>query len=254
MIRNRIIPILLFKNKGLYKTLKFKNPKYVGDPINAIKIFNDKMVDELVFFDITASKEKKSPNLILIRDIASECFMPLCYGGGINNLDIIREILNVGVEKVCLNSHAVKNPILIKDAANFFGSSTIVVSIDVKKNLFGKYSVYINGGEENTNIDPVNWAIKIEKMGAGEIIVNSIDRDGTLLGYDIPLLRSITSKVNIPVVASGGASSMEDFSKAIKSADVAAVAAGAYFVFHGKHRAVLISYPSEYEIDELNRH
>jgi len=168
MIRNRVIPIILLKNKGLYKTFKFKDPKYVGDPVNAIKIFNDKMVDELVFLDITASKEKRSPNMAVIRDIASECFMPLCYGGGVNSVEMIREILNVGVEKVCLNTNAVKNPMLIKDAANFFGSSTIVVSVDVKKNLFGKYSVYINGGEEKTNLNPVDWALKIRlKVIAG---------------------------------------------------------------------------------------
>ena len=251
MIRNRVIPILLLKNKGLYKTFKFKDTKYVGDPVNAIKIFNDIMVDELVFLDITASKEKRSPNMVVIRDIASEWFMPLCYGGSVNSVEMIREILNVRVEKVCLNTNAVKNPMLIKDAANFFGSSTIVVSVDVKKNLFGKYSVYINGGEEKTNLNPVDWALKIEELGAGEIILNSIDRDGTMLGYDIPLLHSVTSKVNIPVVAAGGASSMNDFSMALKEANVAAVAAGAFFVFHGKHRAVLISYPNESEIDEL---
>jgi cyclase len=243
----RVIPILLLKNNGLYKTEKFKIPKYIGDPINAIKIFNDKEVDELIFLDITASKENKEPNLEMLKDIASECFMPLSYGGGVRSTDAIREILNVGVEKISINTEAVRNPKLIGDAAVIFGSSTIIVSIDVKKNMFGKYHVYINDGEEKTNMDPIYWAKEVERLGAGEILINSIDKDGTLQGYDYSLIKSVSSSVNIPVVAAGGAGSIADFVKAVKDSHASAVAAGAFFVYQGKHKAVLITYP-EYQV------
>ena len=251
MRRNRIIPILLLKNNGLYKTLKFNTPKYVGDPINAVKIFNDKCVDELCFLDISASPQGKAPNLVMLKDIASECFMPLSYGGGIKSTEMIREILNVGVEKIILNTEAIRTPQLIKESSQFFGSSTIVVSIDVKKNLFGKYHVYINGGNEKTKYDPIEWSKKVESLGAGEIIINAIDKDGTLSGYDFSLIKSIANTVNIPVVAAGGAASLTDFEKAIKDSKASAVAAGAFFVFQGKHNAVLITYPSEIEIEKL---
>jgi len=251
MLRSRITPCLLVHKKGLVKTVEFDNPKYVGDPINAIRIFNEKCVDELILLDILSTVEGKAIKLDVIRDIASECFMPLCYGGGIRDLDTIREVLSIGVEKVSINSAAVIQPKLINDAALFFGSSTIVVSIDVKKSLLGSYSVYINNGKEKTKYNPVDWAKKVESLGAGEILLNSIDKDGTQEGYDISLLKQVTSAVNIPVVAAGGAGSMNDFSKAINEANVAAVAAGSFFVFHGKHRAVLISYPNENELDQL---
>lgn len=247
-IRPRIIPILLLKNSGLYKTTKFKDPKYVGDPINAIKIFNEKEVDEMVFLDIMASRENRSPNFEMLKDIASECFMPLCYGGGIKSVEIIREILNVGVEKVSINSEAVRQPQLINDAAKFFGTSTIVVSIDVKKSLFGKYEVYINDGQEKTSLNPVNWAKEVEKRGAGELLINSIDRDGTLSGYDHVLIKSIASAVHIPVIAAGGASSVSDLVKSVTESHASAAGAGSFFVFQGKHRAVLITYPNQAEL------
>jgi len=247
-IQPRIIPVLLLKNNGLYKTTKFKDPKYIGDPINAIKIFNEKEVDEMVFLDIVASREAKEPNFEMLKDIASECFMPLCYGGGISSVEMIREILNIGVEKVSINSQAVRNPNLINKAANFFGSSTIVVSIDVKKNFFGKYEVFINDGKEKTSLNPVDWAKEVESRGAGELMINSIDKDGTMSGYDFNLIKSITSEVNIPVIAVGGAASTNDFVKIVKESEASAAAAGSYFVFQGKHRAVLITYPSQKEL------
>jgi cyclase len=243
----RVIPILLLKNVGLYKTEKFKNPKYIGDPINAVKIFNDKEVDELVFLDITASKENREPNFDMLRDIASECFMPLSYGGGIRSVDIIKEVLNVGVEKVSINTEAVRNPDLITQASQIFGSSTIMVSIDVKKNLFGKYQVYINDGQEKTTLNPVDWAKEVEKRGAGEILINAMDHDGMMQGYDYDLIKAITNSVGIPVVAAGGAGSIQHFVKAVKDSHASAVAAGAFFVFQGKHKAVLITYP-DYEV------
>lgn len=247
-IQPRIIPVLLLKNNGLYKTTKFKDPKYVGDPINAIKIFNEKEVDEMVFLDIMASREGKQPNFEMLKDIASECFMPLCYGGGVKSVEMIREILNIGVEKISINSQAVKDPNLINKAANFFGSSTIVVSIDVKKNFFGKYEVFINDGQEKTSLNPVDWAKEVESRGAGELMINSIDKDGTMSGYDFNLIKSITSEVNIPVIAVGGAASTSDFVKIVKESEASAAAAGSYFVFQGKHRAVLITYPSQKEL------
>jgi len=247
-MRYRIIPILLLKNSGLYKGVSFKEHKYIGDPINAIKIFNEKEVDELVFLDITASKEGKSPNLQVLRDIASECFMPLGYGGGITSVEMIREILNVGIEKAIINTQAVRDTKLITDAVNYFGSSTIVASIDAKKNFLGKYQVFINSGSEKTNLNPIEWAKELERLGVGEIIINSIDKDGTMNGYDFELLKAVTHAVKVPVIAAGGASGLNDFVKACTIYGAAAAAAGAQFVFQGKYRAVLITYPNQLEL------
>jgi len=247
MIENpRVIPVLLLKNSGLVKTVQFKNPVYVGDPINAVKIFNDKEVDELIFLDITAGITKKGPPLKLIADIAGECFMPLCYGGGIKNIEQIREILNLGVEKVSINTHAAKNSGFIREASEKFGSSTIVVSIDVKKNFFGKYEVFSDSGKTKT--DPVKFAVEMNKCGAGELLLNSIDRDGTMNGYDLELLKKVSSEVDIPVVACGGAGNLQHFKSAIQLGGASAVAAGSMFVFHGPHKGVLISYPSQEEL------
>lgn len=247
-MRFRIVPILLLHNSGLYKSVKFDKLKYIGDPINAVRIFNEKYADELVFLDIDATKCNRQPDLLKLRDIASECFMPLSFGGGINSVELIREILNVGVEKVILNTSVVKNPSLISDASKHFGKSTIVVSIDVRKNLFNNYTVYINGGTEKTNLNPYDWARKCQEMGAGEIIINSIDNDGMMNGYDWKLLSSMSAAVKIPVVAAGGAGKIDDFVKAIKNCKVSAVAAGSFFIFQGKHKAVLITYPDQEEL------
>jgi cyclase len=238
-------------NLGLVKTVKFKNPKYVGDPINAVKIFNEKEVDELIFLDITATTEKRKPNFRLINDIASECFMPFGYGGGISDLNDMRELFNLGVEKVIINTYAVENPSFVKSAAERFGSQSIVVSIDVKKNLFGKYQVYTHGGKKVTKLDPATFAVRMEEIGAGEIILTSINRDGTMEGYDIGLIKKVSQSLNIPVVASGGAGTIQDFANAVKQGGAAAVAAGSLFVFLGKHRAVLINYPKQTEIETL---
>lgn len=243
MLRPRLIPILLLQDNGLVKTTKFKTPKYIGDPINAIRIFNEKEVDELIFLDIMVSKGEKDIDFNLISKIASECFMPLSYGGGIKDIDTIRNILKLGVEKVCINSFAFENPDFISEAVRLFGSSTIVISIDVKKNFFGKYEIWTNGATNKCKIGLFDAIRKMEKLGAGEILINSVDRDGTMLGYDCDLIEQVSSIVSVPVIASGGAGKLSDFSDAIKSG-ASAAAAGSFFVFYGKHKAVLITYPN----------
>ena len=248
MLSTRVVPILLYKDTGLVKSVKFKDHKYVGDAINAVKIFNEKEVDEIVLLDITTTPNSRKPNLHLIADIASECFMPLGYGGGISEVNEIREILRLGVEKVCINSSAVDNPDLIREAAKLFGNQSIVVSIDAKKKSFGKYEVCTHGGNKATGLDVMVYVRQVEQMGAGEILLNSIDRDGTMQGYDLELLKKVTQVVDIPVVACGGAGKVQDFLDAVSIGGVAAVAAGSMFVFHGRHRAVLISYPPYKEL------
>jgi cyclase len=251
MLNIRVIPCLLLRGQGLVKTVQFKDAKYVGDPINAVKIFNEKEVDELILLDILATIEQRRPPLRLIFEVASECFMPLCYGGGICSLDDIKEIFNLGVEKVAINTSAINNPYFIKGAAEKFGSQSIVVAIDVKKNLLGEYEVFTHGGRKSAKLDPVRLAMEIEEMGAGEIFLNSIDRDGTMQGYDIELIKKVTEAVSIPVIACGGAGKLSDFAVAIKEGGASAVAAGSLFVFHGEERAVLISYPSVRELEHI---
>jgi cyclase len=248
MLKRRTIPCLLLKDKGLVKTIKFKNPKYIGDPINAVKIFNDKEVDELIFLDITATIEKRNPQFDLIKDIARECFMPFAYGGGIRNIDDARKMLKLGAEKIVINTYALENPEFIKKASAIFGSQSVVVSIDVKKNWLGKPLIYSHSGTKNTNIDPLEFVRKVEKKGAGELFINSIDKDGTMHGYDLNLIKNISETVDIPVIVCGGAGKLPDFRDAIEMGGASAVAAGSMFVFHGPHRAVLINYPSQEEI------
>jgi cyclase len=243
----RVIPVLLFRAGGLYKTTRFKNPIYVGDPINAVKIFNEKEVDELAFVDISATAEKRRPNFEVIREIAGECFMPLCYGGGVRTIEDIKEVIACGVEKVSINSSAVQNPAFVSEAASELASSTIVISIDVKRDFFGKYHVHTHGGTRKTEWHPVEFAILMEKMGAGELLLSSIDRDGTQKGYDVELIKSVADAVSIPVIACGGAGQVSHFSEAL-DAHASAVAAGSMFVFHGRHRAVLISFPTQQEL------
>jgi len=248
MLRTRVIPCLLLKGRGLVKTVKFKNPKYLGDPINVVKIFNDKEVDELVFLDITATVENKRPPFSLLENIASECFMPLGYGGGIRTLDDVKTILGLGIEKIAINTYAVENPSFVTEAADFAGSQSVVVSIDVKKNSLGKYEVFTHGGRKATGLDPVKFAVEMEKIGAGELFLNSIDRDGTMQGYDLDLIKRVTGAVNIPVVACGGAGKVQDLADAVKKGGASAAAAGSIFVFQGPHWAVLISYTTSKEL------
>lgn len=251
-IRPRLIPCLSITGmKDLVKTTKFKSPRYLGDPINAVKIFNEKGVDEICILDITASSESRGPQMNYIKDIASEAFMPLSYGGGITTLDEIQQIFYMGYEKVVINTAFYKNPDLVTKAANYAGSQSIVVSIDVKLEFFGKRSCYICDGNEKTKKDPVEMAIRAEKLGAGEILLNSIDRDGTMQGYDLELVKSVSDAVSIPVIACGGAGNILDFKKVLMDGGAHAAAAGSLFVYYGEEKAVLINVPREEDLVEM---
>lgn len=251
MLKTRVMPCLLLRNRALVKTVKFKNPNYVGDPINTVRIYNEKEVDELIFLDITATAEGKKPQFQLVAEIASECFMPFAYGGGIHDLADFATILHQGAEKVAINTSAYENPALIIEAAAHFGSQSIIVSIDVKKKMFGRYAVFVKGGRVHTGIDPVSYARRMEDLGAGELLLTSIDRDGTMDGYDVELIRMVANAVSIPVIACGGAGSVADFGAAVKQGGASAVAAGSMVVYQGRHRAVLINFPSRAELEEV---
>ena len=243
MLKTRVIPVLLLCDNRLVKGIKFKNHKYVGDPINAVKIFNDKEVDELVFLDIAATKNNKGPNFALLEDIATEAFIPFAYGGGIRTVEEASRLFKLGVEKVIINTAAHEDPSLIKKLSNTFGAQSIVVCIDVKKNFWGKHDVYIRNGRVKIKQNPVDYAKQMQSLGAGELIISDIEKDGTRLGYNLELLKSITDSVTIPIVALGGAGNLEQFYIAVNETGVSAVAAGDMFVFNGKHKAVLITYP-----------
>jgi imidazole glycerol-phosphate synthase subunit HisF len=253
MLKVRVIPCLSLSGDGLVKTVKFKDPKYVGDPINAVRIFNEKEVDELVFLDISATVRGREPNFDLLASIASEAFMPLGYGGAVRTIEQIRRLYSIGFEKVIINSGAWDNPGLVGEAAAIAGSQSVVVSMDVRRTLLGGYSVHTQSGSFNIKVDPVTYAQRAEKAGAGEILLTSIDRDGTQTGYDLTLIERVSSAVSIPVIACGGAGSIGDLAAAVNHG-CSAVAAGSLFVFHGKHRAVLITYPDYAELEKLFSH
>ena len=252
MLSVRVIPVLLLKGGGLYKTVAFRNPTYVGDPINAVRIFNDKEADELILLDIGATREGRGPNFSLIADVASECFMPLCYGGGVRALSDIEKLFSLGVEKVAFNTLAHERPDVIKEASVRFGSQSIVVVIDYRRDFWGRSRVYSHCGQKRTNWDPLEYAQRMEERGAGELVIYSMVRDGTMKGYDLPTIRSVSRAVGIPVVACGGAGCFQDFRKVLAEAESVAVAAGSLFVFQGPHRAVLISYPDRNTLEELS--
>lgn len=245
MYRNRVIPCLTIIDKGLVKTEKFKKAKYVGDPVNAVKIFNEKEVDELIILDISATKEGRGPDFDLIEDIASECFMPICYGGGIRNIDDVKKLFSLGIEKISINTSLVSNIKLVKEVAKIYGSQAVVASIDCKKKFFKGYKVISNS--DVVEVELLDWVKEIEQAGAGEILLTSIDNDGVKCGYDLDLISLVSRSVNIPVISCGGANNVNDMKDAL-AAGASAVAAGSMFVFHGKHRAVLISYLSPDEM------
>lgn len=248
---NRVIPCLLLNDGGLVKTQKFKNPKYVGDPINAVRIFNDKYVDELIFLDISASRLNREPDYDLVGRIAGECFMPLCYGGGVKTLDQAKKLVSLGVEKIAINSACIYRSDLVKELVNELGSQSVVAAIDIKRNLWGKPRIYDARLGKLTNIHPIDHIKNLVSAGVGEIFVNDVDRDGTFSGYDIQFLSGITHEINVPLIASGGAGSLADI-QAVFSAGASAAAAGSLFVFYGPHRAVLINYPEYHLVKNLS--
>jgi cyclase len=249
MFRPRIIPVLLLKDLALVKSVGFKNFKYIGDPINAVKIFNDLKADELVFLDITASKENRLISLDFVKDVGEEANMPFAVGGGIRSIEDIRKIISAGAEKVVINSYAAENPDFIKEASDTFGSSTIVVCIDVKKKLFGGLQTWTLNGSKSTKFSPVEFARLMEEKGAGEVIIQSIEKDGTMEGYDLDLIKSISESVNIPVVALGGAGKLIHLEEGYQKGFANGLAAGSLFVYQGAKRGVLINYPSKSEIN-----
>ena len=248
MFRARVIPCLLLRGHGRVKTRRFKDPVYVGDPVNAVRIFSEKEVDELVVLDIDASREGREPNYELIAEIAGECFMPVAYGGGIRTLDQVRKLIRSGVEKVVVNSAALESTEVITAAAEVFGSQAMVAAIDVRKPLLGGYKVVAKSATVEAKLRLDEHVRKVVAAGAGELFLNNVDRDGTMLGYDLELIRAVTRLVDVPVVACGGAGTLEHLRQAVQDAGASAVAAGSMFVFHGKHRAVLINYPKQSEL------
>lgn len=247
MFRPRVIPVLLLKDKGLVKTVQFDKHRYIGDPINAVRIFNDLETDELVFLDIMASKENRTISVEIVKQIGDEAFMPFAVGGGIKTCQDAINLINAGAEKIIVNTSFVKNPKLVTEIATLIGSQSMVVSIDVKKNWIGKYYAYINGGREKVSEQPIDLARKAEQLGAGEIIVNSIDNDGMMQGYDSNIIQQMAASVSIPIVACGGAGNLAHMRSVVDSGAHAA-AAGSIFVYHGSRNAVLVNYPSKKDI------
>jgi len=245
MLLPRVTPCLLVKNKGLVKTVNFKNPKYVGDPINAVKIFNEKEADELTVLDIDATLDNRDPDYKMIENLAFECRMPLCYGGGIKTVEQAIKIFSLGVEKIALSSIVLENPKIVTEIASRVGNQSVVVIMDIKKKLLGnKYEIFTHNATKKTGICPIDFAIEMEKLGAGEIVINSIDNDGQMKGYDINLINRIKKVINIPLTVLGGAGKLEDIKNIFKEFGIIGASSGSLFVFKGKYRAVLINYPS----------
>lgn len=256
MLRSRIIPCLLVHNKGLVKTVQFKNPKYVGDPINAVKIFNEKEVDELIVLDIDASKEKRGPNFSLIEKLAVECRMPFCYGGGVTSAEEAKKIINLGAEKVALSSAVINDISLAGRIGQSVGVQSVVVVLDVlKQGLFkSEYEIVLNNGTKKTGIKVLDFVSNLNKIGVGEIVINSIDKDGTMSGYDIKLARQVRDCCDVPLTILGGAGTLEDVKNLIDEFKIIGAAAGSLFVFKGKYKAVLINYPYPKEKIQLLEH
>lgn len=252
MLHPRIIPNLLIHSNGLVKTTNFMNAKYVGDPLNAVKIFNEKSVDELIISDIDASIKQKEPNYSLIEKLANQSRMPLCYGGGITSAKQAKKIFSLGVEKIAISSSAIKNPNLITEIAESVGSQSVVVVLDIKKTFFGnRYEIFTENGTKKTGLEPVKFIKKIKLMGVGEIVINSIDRDGTMNGYDFKMIDLIRKATTLPLTVLGGAGSLEEIGNLIKKYGIIGAGAGSLFVFKGKYRAVLINYPNKKEKMDL---
>lgn len=251
MLRTRLIPVLLLKDNALVKTVKFSSPSYIGDPINTVRIFNELEVDELCFLDITATNEKRLPNFRVLTEIADECFMPLAYGGGLNDFETVRKIFGIGFEKVVINTATHIMPRLVTQIATHYGNQAVVASVDVKRNFFGRYEVFSHSGKVNTKKNPVEWTKELEQLGVGEILLTSIDQEGTWKGLDVELIKQVTHSVTIPVIAHGGAGTVEHINEIIKTTNVSAVALGSMVVYQQKGMGVLVNFPDQHQI--INR-
>jgi cyclase len=249
-MKTRVIPVLLLRNKGLYKTVKFKDPRYIGDPINSVRIFNEKEIDELAFIDIAATPTSKGPDFDMLEQIAGEAFMPMAYGGGITTFEQVKRILSLGFEKVIFNTAAFDSPQVLRETSCVYGAQAVVLCVDVRRTPFGRCELYTHSGTKKRPVDLVAHVKNVEKLGAGEVLVNSIDRDGTMSGYDIRLIKAVSANCSVPVVACGGAGSLEHLEAGVREGGASAVAAGSMFVYMGVHRAVLINYPDR---DELRK-
>lgn len=247
----RVIPCLLLQNQGLVKTIKFRDPVYIGDPINAVRIFTEKMTDELIFLDIEASKNGTEPDFEFLNDIVNEAFMPFTYGGGISSVEQVERLLKMGIEKVCINSTTYDNPEIISESVKIAGSSSIVAAVDVKRNSFGAIELFSKGGLQRRSEKYFDYIRKLEDLGAGELLVNSINNDGVMKGYDYELIKKTSSILNIPVIACGGAGGLSDIAKVLNDCGASAAAAGSIFVFYGKMKGVLINYPDFQTIESI---
>lgn len=251
MLRSRVIPSLLLLNDALVKTTKFNNPNYIGDPINTVRIFNELEVDELVFLDIAATNDHRSPNLQLLTEIANECFMPLGYGGGLNNFQTVKDIFSIGFEKIILNSICYEQPSFVTRISEHYGNQAVVASVDVKKNIWGKYEVFSHSGKKKIKKNLLEWVIELEKLGAGEILLTSIDKEGTWSGFDLNLIKQVTEVINIPVIAHGGAGIIQHIGEAIHLSNASAVALGSMVVYQQKGMGVLVNFPEERELNRI---
>lgn len=249
MLQTRVIPALLLQDDALVKTINFQKPSYLGDPINTVRIFNELEVDELVFLDIRATTEGRPPNFKVLSEIANECFMPLAYGGGINDFDTVKRIFDIGFEKVILNTVTHSNHHFVSQVAKHYGNQAVVVSIDVKKNFWGSYEVWTKGIKDNTKKKPVEWAKRMEELGAGEILLTSIDREGTWSGFEVPLVRQIADVVNVPVIAHGGCGNLQHITDVVVKGHASAVAIGSMVVYQQKGMGVLVNFPDERSLE-----
>jgi cyclase len=251
MLKTRVIPALLLRDDALVKTVKFSKPGYIGDPINTVRIFNELEVDELVFLDIEATTQGRKPNLRILREIANECFMPLAYGGGLQDFVTASEIFEIGFEKVVLNVACHTHPKVIEQIAQHYGNQAVVASVDVKKNFWGNYEVFTHSGSKNSKKNPIDWCIQLESMGAGEILLTSIDREGTWSGFDIELTRKVSDAVRVPVIAHGGAGNLEHISQVVQEGKASAVALGSMVVYQQKGYGVLVNFPDKDKLEQI---
>jgi len=251
MLQTRVIPCLLLEGDRLVKTVNFKRASYIGDPVNTARIFNELEVDELTLLDISATNLGKSPNFEILKELANECFMPLAYGGGINNFEDAKKIFKIGIEKIIINSATFTNPSFISKLADYFGNQAVVASIDIKKNFFGNYQLFSNSGKKKQKLNPIAWAQQLEILGAGEILLTAIHREGTWNGFDIDIIEKISNAVSIPVIAHGGAASINDIGKAVKIGGASAVSLGSMVVYQNKGMGVLVNFPDSQKLKQI---